>query len=147
DWDHLAAHDRNGGGDFAHRLALDPHAHQERADLRGGRPALHDDLHHLAHFGAGQVPAVGEPVERPFDVHCRRPFARLQATRAALNSAAILRKFCTMACPFSDAMLSGWNCTPWIGRSRCCRPMIWPSSERAVTVSTSGKLSSRTTSE
>ena len=56
-------------------------------------------------------------------------------------------KFASSSWPCSEAMLSGWNCTPWIGSSRCINPMIRPSSLSAVTFSTSGRVSRSTISE
>ena len=52
---------------------------------------------------------------------------------AAFHCAARSRKFRSSAWPCSEAMLSGWNCTPWIGRCCGARPMIRPSSVSAVT--------------
>ena len=43
--------------------------------------------------------------------------------------------------------IPGWNCTPSIGSSRWRRPMTRPSSDSAVTSSTSGTVSRATTSE
>ena len=44
-------------------------------------------------------------------------------------------------------MLSGWNCTPSSGHSRCRRPITTPSSVQADTSRQSGTLSGATTSE
>jgi len=49
--------------------------------------------------------------------------------------------------PCSDAMLSGWNCTPCTGSVLCESPMIRPSSVSAVTLSALGKVPRSTTSE
>ena len=35
------------------------------------------------------------------------------------------RKFASSAWPCSVAMISGWNCTPWIGSSRWRKPITW----------------------
>src|SRR5690606_21678474 len=98
--------------------------HEEGADLRLGGFAGHDDAHGGAHFLTGQVLAVGDLVERCLDIH--------HAALRPLKSLAILRKFCRSAWPFSEAMLSGWNCTPCSGSVLCCMPMISPSSVVAV---------------
>src|SRR5690606_16000154 len=136
---HLLAQDGNGRCDLANGFTLDAHAHEEGADLCRRGFARHDDAHDAAHFLAGQVLAVGDLVEGCLEVH--------HAAFLPLKSRAMLRKFCSRACPFSEAMLSGWNCTPWIGRVLCCMPMIRPSSVVAVTSSTSGSVSALTTSE
>ena len=76
--------------------------------------------------------------------------ARL-AQQAGMNTPArsdySRRKFSSSRLPSAVRMLSGWNCTPWIGNSRCRRPMISPSAVRALTTRQSGTLSGRTTSE
>src|SRR5690606_17252061 len=107
--------DGDGGGDFADGFALDAHAHQECADLAGGGFAGHDEAHHAAHFFAGQVLAVGDLAQSCLDIH--------YAALCWLKSRARFRKFCSSAWPFSEAMLSGWNCTPCSGRVLCCMPM------------------------
>ena len=53
------------------------------------------------------------------------------------------RKFCSSAWPFSEAMLSGWNCTPCTGWVLCITPWMTPSSLVAVTSSAAGMLSRR----
>ena len=91
------------------RLALDAHAHEEGADLARRRLAVHDDVHDRAHFLAGQVLPRGDLAEGALDVH---QAAFLQVEVAASR----LRKFWSSAWPFSEAMLSGWNCTPCTGK-------------------------------
>ena len=50
----------------------------------------------------------------------------------------VSRKLRSMACPCSERMDSGWNCTPSIRSSAWRTPMISPSSEVAVTHSVGG---------
>ncbi len=57
------------------------------------------------------------------------------------------RKFFKIVRPFSVKMLSGWNCTPQIGRVLCFTPMISPSSVSAVISRTSGTVSRLMTRE
>src|SRR5690606_3404052 len=60
------------------------------------------------------------------------------------------RKFASNACPGSVAMLSGWNCTPWIGSSRWRKPItLVPSSPGVSLVALTTRASgiSSTTSE
>ena len=57
------------------------------------------------------------------------------------------RKLASSACPCSEAMLSGWNCTPCTGWVLCCSPMIRPSAVLAVTARLSGRPSRSTISE
>lgn len=53
----------------------------------------------------------------------------------------ILRKFPSRRLPSVVRMDSGWNWTPWMGRSLCWRPMISPSAVSAVISRQSGKVS------
>gem|GEM_PF-4451880 len=48
------------------------------------------------------------------------------------------RKFASIAWPCSVAMLSGWNCTPWIGRLAWRKPITCSSSAVALTIRQSG---------
>ena len=72
---------------------------------------------------------------------CRRGRSERNIMPAHARSRGDLRKFSSRAWPFSEAMLSGWNCTPWTGWVLCITPWITPSSLVAVTSSTSGMLS------
>ncbi len=51
------------------------------------------------------------------------------------------RKFFKIWRPFSVRMLSGWNCTPQMGKVLCRTPMISPSSVSAVISKQSGRVS------
>ena len=53
----------------------------------------------------------------------------------------ISRKFCSSFLPSPVRIDSGWNCTPWIGKSRCLSPMISPSSVSAMISRQSGRVS------
>src|SRR5690606_6735084 len=46
----------------------------------------------------------------------------------------IFRKFASSSCPCSVAMLSGWNCTPWIGKSRWRKPITLDPSSPGVSL-------------
>ena len=87
---------------------------------------------------AGQRPVGGKPDQR----------AQVVAHAAAPSgTCAPSRKFRSIWCPCSEAMLSGWNCTPSMGRSRWRSPMMVPSSSQAVTSRLSGRLARSTISE
>src|SRR5690606_1502803 len=131
--DHLFVHDRDGSGDLTDAFALETHAHKEGTDLAGRGFAGHNDAHDRAHFLASEVAALGDLVQGLLDIH--------QAAFFPVKSRAMLRKFCRRAWPFSEAMLSGWNCTPCTGSVLCCMPMMRPSSVVAVTSSVSGRVS------
>src|SRR4029078_6475791 len=63
---------------------------------------------------------------------------------------AISRKLASSAWPCSEAMLSGWNCTPCTGCVLCCRPMTRPPSVgevSAVTARLSGRVARSTMRE
>src|SRR5690606_18591304 len=105
----------------------------EAAHLCGRRIAGEEDREGLLGLG---------PSQRAFDGLGDQG---LEAAHAA--TCARSRKFFSMAWPCSEAMLSGWNCTPSIGRSRCLSPMIIPPSSQAVTSRQSGSVSRSTISE
>src|SRR3546814_3834284 len=65
------------------------------------------------------------------------------ASGNAVAIPASFRKLASKAWPCSVAILSGWNCTPWIGRSRWRMPMIRPSGLVALSISASGNPSFR----
>ena len=134
DRDTFGPHHRSGGGDFLHGFAPRAQGHQEPADLAGRGVTFEQNRERLFGLSAGQRP-VGRRMDQGFKgvTHAR--------------TGTMFRKLRSRACPCSDAMLSGWNCTPWIGRVRCCRPMIVPSSKSAVTSRQSGRVPRSTTSE
>ncbi len=103
--------------------------------------------------GTGQRECPVRPGTRRRGVPGRKRLGLLPAPGSAAARAAqaasfvTSRKFCSRSRPCCEAMDSGWNCTPWIGRSRCCSPMTVPSCSHAVTSRHSGRLSRSTTSE
>ena len=64
--------------------------------------------------------------------HAPKLKATFRPTRA-LGTYFSRRKFDRMARPFSVRILSGWNCTPQMGREVCLTPITSPSSVQAVT--------------
>ena len=60
-------------------------------------------------------------LERPVDRRKRAHAPVLSGAFASIPQ--ILRKFASSSWPCSVAMLSGWNCTPWIGSSRWRNPI------------------------
>ncbi|PAV92822.1 hypothetical protein WR25_05073 [Diploscapter pachys] len=118
----------------------------------------------LGDFDAGFA-AIGQSEQEVADRLCRdarvedigkrlrRAFARQRGRwigkqddaghgRSRTGMPAIVRKLASMAWPCSVAMLSGWNCTPWIGRCSWRKPMTMPSWVRALT--TRGEATSLT---
>src|SRR5690606_20408322 len=98
-------------------------------------------------FGHG---AIEHGAERRFGLALvkrvidRRELGHATAFFAAIPQ--IARKLRRRSCPCSVAMLSGWNCTPWIGSSRWRKPItLVPSrpgvSLVALTTRTSGTSS------
>ncbi len=134
---HLVAfgpHHGGGGGVFVHRLAAGAQGHQQAADLAWRGFAVEQD-------GKGGL-RLG-PAQRA--VRCGGDQRFQGVTHAGTFIAD--RKFCNRAWPCSEAMDSGWNCNPWIGNSRCCRPMMVPSASVAVISRQSGRVARSTTSE
>src|SRR5262249_26258831 len=121
-------------GDFIDRLAADPERHEEAADLGRRGIARHQHVEGGPGFVACQGLAAGRLGYEGFEIcHAGAP--------------ACWRKFFNRAWPCSEAMLSGWNCTPWMGLVLCCRPMMMPSSVSAVTSRSCGRVSRSTMSE
>ena len=124
DGERLGAHGARGAGDLGDGLAAHAQRHEEPAHLRRRRVARH----HRVERGGGLVLARAARRRR------RLPSSALNCGdvghAATLSAGGEARKLRSSAWPPSEAMLSGWNCTPWIGRSRWARPMISPSSVR-----------------
>ena len=56
-------------------------------------------------------------------------------------------QFASIRCPPWVSTLSGWNCTPWMGSSRCFMAITMPLSVCAVTWISAGIVSGSTVSE
>ena len=144
---HLPAHRRDGTGQLVHRLAAHAQPHQEGAHLRGGRLAGEQQVERGLGLGAGERAAGGDRGEDGLQrlAHPTAAGSR-RAGALARQAAARSRKFRMIVRPPSEAMLSGWNCTPWIGKVRCESPMISPSVS-PVTCRQAGRVARSTTSE
>ena len=66
------AHGAGSAGDFLHRLAADPHAHQQGADLRVGRAARHDQRKCFGGFGLGEGLALRHLAEDRAEIRKHR---------------------------------------------------------------------------
>src|SRR5690606_5220801 len=77
-------------------------------DLGGCGPCVHDDLKRMRRFLTRQRMPLRELADIGLD-----GVDHVSST-----------KFLSSACPCSDAMDSGWNCTPNTGCSLCWSPMI-----------------------
>ena len=121
-------------GDFVHRLAAHAQRHQQarpfaRASLRrtsccrrpiGGllaaeRRARRDFADQRLEFTVPYRPYRSTPAM------LRRMPRRCAPAVATFHSAAMSRKFFSIRWPCSEAMLSGWNCTPCTGKRRCAQ--------------------------
>ncbi len=71
---------------------------------------------------------------------------RRRRAAAPLSRPVMRRNVASRSSPTSVSTLSGWNCTPCTGSSRCPTPITMPSSFHAVSARQSGSASS-TTSE
>src|ERR1019366_2088987 len=137
---HASPHRTDGAGDLGHGLTADAHGHQQGADLRGRGFAGHDDGERGFGLVSGKRLPAGEFPECRFQV-LRHGVRADQAARAgALEKRAMARKLARIRWPCSLAMLSGWNCTPWIGKSRWCMAMISLSSVHAVGIKVDGSV-------
>src|SRR5581483_5233417 len=149
DLEHFRPHRRDGAGDLVDGLAADAQRHQEAADLRRRRVARHDDAERLLGLGPRQRLSRRSLGDERLEVglrllaHAGTRSRRLRAFQAA----AISRKLPRMRWPCSEAMLSGWNWTPWTGCRRCMTPMITSSSAVAVTSRSAGSVSGAMVSE
>src|SRR6185437_2158062 len=135
----FGAHGARRAGDLFDGLAAQPQRHQERAHLRWRRVTGH---HYVESGGAvvfAQALAGGEANKDGFEIN----FGHAAIAACAASS----RKFLSSECPATEAMLSGWNCTPCSGRSRWAMPMTRPSSVQALTRRLSGRLARSTISE
>jgi hypothetical protein len=132
DRDHTAAKCAHGADHFRHCFAAHAHRHQQARDLGVGRVAGHDLGESAFGFVLGQRLAPGEAGEKRPDHRGHARFvmassswerrgpaaAQAAACAGAFRPRAMARKLARMAWPCSLAMLSGWNCTPKIGRVR-----------------------------
>src|SRR5690606_17842501 len=136
------AQDRNAADQLIDRFAAKMQPHQERAHLRRRRIARKDNVESGLRLFYGKGFARRDPGDQRLEV------GLFSAHAAALLSGRVRsRKLRSSACPCSDAMLSGWNCTPWIGSDLWLRPMITPSAVVAVTSSVLGTVAGSTVSE
>ena len=114
---HARAHHLGSAGDLVHRLAAHAQRHQEDPPICDGVASPDDhDVEGLRGPHLACVETVRDLVDEGFQISHQR----------ALASS---RKFASSAWPCSEAMLSGWNCTPWTA-VLCCSPMMMPSSVR-----------------
>jgi hypothetical protein len=65
--EHVLAHRLGAAGDLVSGLALDPKRDEKRADLPGGRLAVHDRSHHVARALLGQVAPIHQLDESRLD--------------------------------------------------------------------------------
>ena len=113
---HGAAHRPRRADDLVHRGPAHGQRGEERRDAR-----LADVAPHHGGEGAGDSAASSDARRRPRASAPSANSARAHAgTRA--KSSRVSRKFCSSAWPFSEAMLSGWNCTPCTGWLCASRP-------------------------
>ena len=78
----MLAHRLGAAGDLVGRLALEPQRHEEAADLRRRRLAVHDRVHDRARLVAVEVVPVEQPRERRLDHACLQEVPReLRAER------------------------------------------------------------------
>src|SRR6202035_5187430 len=115
--------------------------HEEASHLRLRGVARHHAVEGERGLVLAQPLAQGELPEQRLEVAGRLAHA------ATLCAAARRRKLRSRSWPPSEAMLSGWNCTPCSGRSRWASPMMMPSSVSAVTARAAGKPARSTISE
>ena len=117
---HAAAHGRDGADDLVERFAAHAQRHQEGAAL--GRRDLAGEQ--VVEGGSGllarQRRAGGDLGEIGLEgfhgwLQCTAQGGLCHAP-AAFQAAASSKKFRMIVTPCSDRMLSGWNCTPWIGK-------------------------------
>ena len=111
-----------------------------------GRRTIFNLLGPLANPAGVTRQLVG--VSHPSLIALYRDAKQLLGTEAALIVSGALvsmphisRKLASSAWPCSVAMLSGWNCTPWIGRLAWRKPITWPSSEVQLITRLSGTSS------
>ncbi len=81
------------------------------------------------------------------DKAAHRSGGALEARRCLNVHCAPSKKFFSKAWPCSVAMLSGWNCTPWMGSATWRRPMTRPSTVSAATIRSLGMVARSTISE
>src|SRR5262249_38974805 len=127
-------HRPSKAGDLGGGLAFGPQGQKDRAGVLVGRLAT----------GQRQRQGLGR-------VACE-VFASLERLQVLLHEPPPVgggsrRKFARSVRPSGVRTLSGWNCTPSIGRERWRIPMISPVSERAVASSSGGIDDSTTASE
>src|SRR5690606_26037145 len=135
DGDQPGAHRACGAGDFGSGLAAVGQFGEETGDVL----VRQGPVEHRAEGGFGFA-FLERMIDRGKPGHAS----------ALAGMSQIFMKLASRSCPCSVAMLSGWNCTPWIGSSRWRKPMtLVPSrpgvSLVALTMSVSGMSS--TTSE
>src|SRR6185369_4015952 len=142
---HLLAHHADRTGDLVDALAADAQGHEQAADLRWCRLARHHDVEGFLSLGPAQRLALRGDADQPLQIGIGHHATRFWAAgEAGMRAGSILkpqscRKFASSLWPCSEAMLSGWNCTPAIFNCRCRRPMMMPSSVSAVISRSAGK--------
>src|SRR5262249_47577707 len=109
---HMIAHGVRGADDLVDGRAAPGLRQQERREVVLRHLAGHDRVEGARRLPGIEHGAVDDALEER--IHAR--------------SRASLRKLASSAWPFSDAMLSGWNCTPCTGWLLCITPWMTPSS-------------------
>ena len=130
---HPLAHHLDGPGDFIHGFAAHTKRHEEARNLRWRGLTGHEHVEGRFCLLPRERLAVGGLGDQGFELAHRFTPARS-------------RKLRRTSWPCSDAMLSGWNCTPCTFLDLCCSPMMSPSVS-AVTSSSLGRVALSTTSE
>src|SRR5262249_2296102 len=103
--------------------------HDEAGDLRRRELAAHDLAHDVQHLVVEHLAVLDGALDRLGD---------RDLLHNSLPVSFPFRKFCSILWPCSVSRASGWNCTPSTGSVRWRRPMISPSSDRAVTRRSAG---------
>ena len=125
DRNHMAAHHPDSRRQLLGRFAACRQPHQRRADLGRACRAGDDRLEQLFRLRPRRVRRLGR----------RRAsigWSAVNGFTLPSSSPPDRGNSRNMSWPYSEAMLSGWNCTPWIGSVRWARPMISPSAVSAV---------------
>src|SRR3546814_15868227 len=151
--DAASRHHQRGGGRDVERVVAVPTRAADGDGVFRGVDGDHASAHRARRSGnlAGILSPIGEGDEEfcnrllrhsaiengPESGFCLGLFDRVQGI--GQDHASVLAsmppnpsKLASMACPCSVAMLSGWNCTPWIGSAHCRTPRPYPPPERPL---------------
>ena len=103
-------------GGLAHGEGCEKGSHADGRNLAGHQQRKRARGRLLAQFLAGRqhLQNRAETVRHRFPLRQAGAKQKRCARHAGMRawSRVMVRKFCSSACPCSDAMLSGWNCTP-----------------------------------